>query len=83
VFKGMNRINQNSNESSSQSGSYDSGSRRWVKIFTQKPTKFSRFSYSLYGGSFSARTPVHHYDEGGTDTPILEILKLSSEHAVY
>jgi hypothetical protein len=71
----MNRINQNSNGSSSYSGTHDSSSRMRVQIFTQEPTKFSRISYSLYGGSFPARTPVLHYDAGGTDTPILEIPK--------
>jgi len=71
----MNRINQNSNQSSSYSGTRDPGSRRRVQIFTQRPTKFSRFSYSLYVGSFSARTPVLRKDAGGTDTPILEIPK--------
>jgi len=75
----MNRINQNSNENNSRSGIHDSGSRMRVQIFTQRPAKFSRFSYSLYGGSFSTRTPVLHYDAGGTDTPILEIPKPLNE----
>jgi len=68
----MNRINQNSNQNSSYSGTHDPGSRS-VQIFTQRPTNFSRLSYSLYVGSISARTPVLHHDAGGTDTPILEI----------
>ena len=71
----MKRINQNSDQNSSYSGTHDSGSRRRVQIFTQRPRKLSRFSYGLYGGSFSARTPELHHDVVGTDTPILEIPK--------
>lgn len=71
----MNGINQNSNESRCNSGTHDSGGRTRVQIFTQRPTKFSRFPYSLYEASFSARTPVLHRDAGGTYPPILEILK--------
>jgi hypothetical protein len=81
----MNRINQNSNENNSRSGIHDSGSRMRVQIFTQRSTKFSRFSYSLYGGSFSTRTPVLHYDAGWnryTDFRNTETIK-SSEDGVY